>query len=224
MLKKHNKIFCLIAVSFLVFFTNITIKGMCADSEISSMIKYASNINLSLDYHIENDIAYFDITLNNLVPQLYIYDMENDMSYYFEDSNDGELVISGITKERGEFQILSNSEKCSGQNIAIKKYILPSYNKYYTDIVCVGNEEHSLCQKWKKTNFTYEEFKKNMEEYQKTKAPKEEIKKEEVKQKLPLLDIFVDFYVKYYYIILSLIIIICITVMIINVKKNKFNL
>ena len=222
-MKKYNNFLYLILTIFM--FLNITtVNGECSNSEITTLKKYAANINFSYDYYIENDTAYFNIIVNNLVPQLYIYDEETDTDYFFEDTYDGEFVISGITKEKGEFQILSSSNSCFGQRIGVKDYVLPSYNKYYSDSICDGNKEHSLCQKWKKTNFTYDEFKKTIEEYAKTKIPKEEIKTEEKNNELTWLDVLVDFYVKYYYIILSTIIIVCIAIMIINIRKSKFNL
>ena len=222
-MKKYNNFLYLILTIFM--FLNITtVNGECSNSEITTLKKYAANINFSYDYYIENDTAYFNIIVNNLVPQLYIYDEETDTDYFFEDTYDGEFVISGLTKERGEIQILSNLDNCFGEKIGVKNYILPSYNKYYSDNICEKNKEHSLCQKWKKNNFTYEEFKKIMEDYEKTKLPKQEFKEEEKKYEHTLLDYFVDFYVKYYYIILSLIIMICIIIMIISARKNKFNL
>ena len=224
-MKKCKKFLCLIITGFLFLIFNVTlVKGICSNIEISNMKKYATNINFSYDYYVENDMVYFNITVNNLVPQLFMYDESTDSSYFFEDATDGEFVISGLTKERGEIQILSNLDNCFGEKIGVKNYILPSYNKYYSDNICEKNKEHSLCQKWKKNNFTYEEFKKVMEDYEKTKLPKQEFKEEEKKYEHTLLDYFVDFYVIYYYIILSLIIIICTTIMMISARKNKFNL
>lgn len=222
---KNVKIIFLSLVFFQLMFVNYTIFAIegCTNSEISKLRSYASNINLSYDYYIENNSAFFNITINNIVPEVYIIDNLN-IKYYYEDSNDGEIVISGKSSGAGKIEIKSALEKCYDLRLGEKSYILPTYNKYYVHDLCKDNSEYFLCKKWKKINYTDEEFELKMKEYIDKKKVPEAPEKIENKYEITVLDIIVEFYVKYYYIILIGIILICTIIMIISARKNRFDL
>ena len=49
-------------------------KTSCDYTLLSKLKRYASNVNIIYDYKIINDEVYFDITISNVVPQIYISD------------------------------------------------------------------------------------------------------------------------------------------------------
>lgn len=211
-----------------LFFTFNTIcealtYGGCEYSEISRLKSLVSNINISYDYYIENNRAYFNITLNNIVPGMYFVDSNTNQKYNYYNSIEGEIVLTGY-KDSGKFNFYSELNACYGIKLGSKYYRFPTYNFYYENSLCDGNQNHSLCKKWANITYSYDEFRNLIEEYNKNKDELDENVENEVIYEKTYLDVFVNFYVKYYYFILIGIIVICVIVMIINRRKNKFDL
>lgn len=218
-----KKIILMFFVSFL--FLNVkalSYKG-CDYSTVARMKSIVSNINLSYDYKIENNEAIFTVTINNLTDDIYFYDYVTKREYYYSDSNNGEVSISGYTNESGSFKFYSNNSNCKNITLGTKYYKFPSYNRYYQDELCKDIPNYSLCQKWVKVNYSRSEFEELVSEYKK--KPEEIIKPEEkIEYKKTIFDKIVELYIKYYNYILGGIIVICLPIIIIYNKKNKFDL
>lgn len=197
--------------------------GGCEYSEISKLRNFVSNINITYDYHIEGNTAYFDITINNLVPGIYFVDSVNNKKYTYDDSIDGELIISGNKQTNGNYKFFSAKQECYGTKLGDKYYNLPSYNIYYNEPICKQNPNFSLCQKWMKVNFSYSELNQKLQEYN---SSKNDLNNNNISifYKKSMLDKVIEFYIKYYYIIFILIIVICIIAITISRRKNRFDL
>ena len=191
---------------FLLILLPINVLGLkyggCDYSVVSRMQSIVTNINVSYDYHITNDVVYFDVTLNNLTPDVYFYDTISKKEYYYKDTNNGEIIIRNYTNygSSGVYKFYSNINDCYKISVGTRYYKIPNYNPYYND-----------------------EFKSKIEKY-KTKEKPEENKIDEVKYEKGIIDYIVSFYIKYYYIILIFIIIVFSAIILIKRKKDKFKL
>lgn len=221
-MKRIKYVFSFVAVFFLI---NINIKaltyGGCEYSTISRLKGLVSNINFTYDYYIEDNNAYFNLTIVNLVPDLYFIDSYTGKKYSYYDSNNGELVIPGIGINQGTLKFYSAREECYGVSLNSKYYKFPTYNKYFTDPLCIGNPSYSVCKKWAKINYSYSEFKQVIEKQEEKQEEKNEII---IEYEKTLLDKIVEFYLKNYYLILPLIILISSVLMMTNKKKNSFKI
>ena len=222
-----KKIFLVVILPLIAFCYVFNIKalsyGGCGYSEISRLRNFVSNVNLSYDYYILNNLAYFNVTVSNLVPDVYFVDSSDGAVYYYDASVDGEIIIRDIKKTSGNLKFYSAKQDCYGVKLGNKYYNLPTYNIYYNDELCKKNSNFSLCQKWVKVNYSRDEFEMLIKKYN-TKENYETEDEIEVVYKKTILDHFVNFYVKYYHITLIGIIAVCVLVMVVSRKKNKFDL
>ena len=198
-------------------------KTGCDYSVLSKLKKYASNVNIAYDYKIVDNEAYFTITINNLVPDIYVLDESTGKTYNYSSSNNGELVISDIHGVKNlKIKIMSSNPICNNKLLLTSYLTLPVYNKYSTDSLCDGLDNYKLCYTFLDTSLTYDEFKESVEAYRNRKPAEEEepVVKEHVKTEW---EKFLDFMIKYgIYIMAGLAIIITIISIRIN-KKNKFD-
>lgn len=196
--------------------------GGCKYSDISRLKSFVSNINLSVDYYIKNNQAYFNITLSNIIPEVYFVDSITQKKYTYNDTIDGEIIIKDYVNTSGTYKFYSALNECYGIKLNDKYYNLPNYNYYYEDSICQQNRNHTLCQKWIKNNYSYNELKQIIDEYNKKTEVEEEYN--DILYEKNWLDRIVGFYIEYYYIILIGVIVICTIVMIINRRKNRFDI
>jgi hypothetical protein len=158
------------------------------------------------------------------VPGIYFIDSTTDKRYSYYDSVDGVITISGYSVTSGAYKFYSDLSECYGIKLGNRYFKLPVYNKYYNDPLCKQNPNYSLCQKWVKVIYSRDEFESMINKYKNSKEKDEQEQNNEIIYKKTYLDMFVKFYVDYYYILLIGIIAICITIMIINRKKNRFDI
>lgn len=216
-----KKIIFILTLVF-VFYTP-SVFAKCSYKEISRMKSLVSNINLIYDYKIVDNMAKFDITLTNITQDIYIYDFVNNKNYYYADTINGEIKISDYMVKTGSFKFYSTNQSCYGLFLGLKYYTFPNYNIYYNDPLCDDISNFSLCQKWIRMNYNYQEFKKIVNDY-KNKTNNSEEEQIVVEYEKTLLNKIVEFYVKYYYYILIFIIVICSIIIVIDRRKNSFKL
>ena len=198
--------------------------GGCDYSSVSRLKSLVTNINISYSYRIENNNAYFDITLNNITPDMYFYDVANKKNYYYSDTNNGEIVIHNYKGDgkTGTYKFYSAKKECYGISLGSKYYKLPSYNIYYGSDLCKDVPNYNLCQKWATVNYSYDELKKLIYEY-KNRNNKENIT-DNIVYKKGFLSKLVDFYINYYYYLLIGIIVIFGIIIIVKKRKDRFKL
>ena len=225
MFKKTKFLF--IAILMLCFIKNVNALkyGGCEYSTISNLKMLVSNINVSYTYEINDNKAYFNVILNNIPRDVYFIDINTGNKYYYENTNNGEIVISGYNNdfgESGQYKFFINNNICNGIKLGTKYYKIPPYNNKYNSELCKDLENFSLCKKWSKNTYTDEEFKQKIEEYKNVKN--EKVEETEIKYEKDTLSKVVQFYIKYYYLFLPAIILICIIIMVISKKRNSFKL
>ena len=209
----------IIILFLLTLFFPIKVEGYyCSFSEIARLKKIASNINISYDYKIVNDDALFEITLVNLNKELYITS-DNRTYNYKSDVLKIDNYKSGTTVK---FYVYPTDRDCSDELLRTINIVLPKYNSYYDDEICVGIENYSLYQKWSTHNLSYTEFVKqvNLHKESLNKDVIVDIKQEENSS---VFNAIFQFLIDYYYIILIILIITSgIGIYIINKKSDIY--
>lgn len=212
----------ILIVSLFFFITNVRALSYagCDFSDVARMKQIVSNINVSYNYRIVNDEAYFDVIINNLTNDIYVTD-----NYYkgeFHNFINGELVLYNVKANSIYLKFNSNRLECRGLLLGNKYEQFPIFNKYYDDEVCSGIKGLSYCNKWVNKEYTFEEVKSAVEKHNSI-TPKTE-EPTQVIYKKTLLDKVIAFYLKYYYIVLAAVIVFCVTIIIINKRKNQFKI
>ncbi len=218
-----KKIMLFLLICCFSFSVSALTYGGCDYSSVSRMKSIVTNINLSYDYKIINNEAYFDVTLNNLTEDIYFYDTATQKKYYYNDTINGEIVIFNYKITSGSYKFYSAKNECYGISLGTKYYNFPVYNKYYNNELCKDIPNYSLCQKWGYVNYSQEEFEEMVLEY-KNSTPIEEEQSINLEYKKTFLEKIIDIYIKYYYLFLGALILICSIIIIINNKKNQFKL
>lgn len=210
-----KKIIKLLILFFVIFPTSSkAYYNVCNNIDTVKLNKLASNILTNYTYTETNGGIKFNIILNNLNSNLYIYDVNKNQTYY----STGEIVLGDYyQKQTIEYKIYSNLPYCKGYYINSIFVKLPAYNQYYKDELCKDIEDYKLCKKWTSVSLNYDDFKKEIKLYKDSLIKKEENKKEKNKS---VYEVILDFYIEYYYIILPLIIAIG-GVVIVLVKRKQ---
>ena len=191
----------------------------CDYEDYKEVQKKASNVNIMIDYEIINDEALFTITLYNIKEDQYIFDTKSKTTYNYSGSDT--IKVQVREPDVYSFEIYSYDNYCDDNYLNKLFAEIPRYNKYYKDKLCTGIENFKYCQKWFGTSITYDEFKKGVAEYKKN-LNEEIVEEEEYKS---IQEYILEFYLKYWYIILPIIIVSCLIGIILKRKQeNKFNL
>lgn len=210
-MKKFLKIFILLIILF-----PINSKALvCSDKDKVYFQELAKNITTTYSYVEENNQAIFNITFSNIPEGFRIYDYTNKKEYGYTAS---EITLGGYQAGSSyRFDYYTNDILCQYSRLYSSYINLPFYNPYYNDSVCNGLN-YKYCNKWQKINMNYEEFLNDVNNYKKSlELDKKEENIEEIKG---FFDNVIDFYTKYYYIILPIFIIIAISYIIYYNKKQ----
>ena len=136
-----------------------------------------------------------------------IVDSTTGRSYYYSDTNNGELILSGYSSGQTiSYTIYYPDKMCVEAVLGVKYVNLPTYNPYYTNNICDGLTNYSLCQKWVKHGLTEDEFVKKVNEYKESLIIEEE-KKETLEDIKGIFDYVLEFFFDYYMYILPTIIV-----------------
>lgn len=191
----------------------------CDFREKARLISIASNLALSTDYFELNNMVEFSITISNPHPDIYIVDTIKNENYYYDPSsaNPAEIKITGYKDGiTVKYEIHSVDIVCM-ENLIMSKYVtLPPYNQYYKDPICKDIPDFSLCKKWVKVNYTYDEFIEQVEKY---KAGLEEETQTPEDDYDGYFNELIEIFIKYYIYILPIIIILGIVG--INILKRR---
>lgn len=221
MMKKYY-LFSILLISFILFPSIANAEDMftCDYKEKARLNAIASNIVVSIDYIEKGNSVEFIVTLSNLHPDVYIIDNIKNTNYYYNEksSNPNEIKLKGYKNGVTVRYEVHTVDRICRETLLLSKYAaLPPFNKYYKDPVCKGLSEISLCKKWVRVNYDYEEFKKQVEKHKNNQLPVEETKEDEDY----LFDIL-QFYLKYYIYILPSIALFSVGLIIVLNRKKDF--
>lgn len=187
----------------------------CSTEDTVKLNKLASNVLANYSYYETNGTVKFKITINNLNSNIYIYDATKKQTYY----SIGEITLDNYgPNQTVEYKVYSNIAYCKGQYLNSVFVTLPPYNPYYKDKLCSDIEDYKLCQRWSNVNLTYEEFKKQINDYRNGNIKKDKNVDNTYKS---VYELILDFYINYYYIILPLIIVVGGIILAVNKQKNS---
>lgn len=193
----------------------------CTSSLKLSLREEYSNINVVVDKQNILDKVLYTVEINGVSENINIKDSETAIIY---SPIDGyiklENINPGVTKQLLFFA--SNLNPCYKYEIITINVLIPFYNKYKDNALCVGNEEYFLCRENSSVNVTLEEFTRLINEYIKSKEVIEEEEKPIIETKINIIDQFMNFLLEYYIYILLLIIVSGTTgIVILEVKKRR---
>lgn len=212
----------IIFILLLVVIFPLNVKGYCETEDKIRYANLASNITTSYDYKEGNDSVSFNITIHNVHKDLVIVDKQTGKSYSNKKNTLNNFVISDLKDGASySFDVTTDNSNCSYRTYNTLYVTVPKYNKYYKDSVCNGASEYLYCQKWVEIgNISYKEFVKLVNDY-KTKSDNKVIKEENEEKNFWY--IIGDFWAKYYLYIAGSIILICVPIIIIKNRKNRFD-
>lgn len=211
-----KRIYLLLLLTFLIPITNVS-GFYCKFSEISRYKGLASNISTTYDYVETDNSLTFNITLVNLNKELYIVDTTTNKVYRYQNS---ELTISGYNPGTTvKYAVYTTNENCSDTLLYTIRVVLPSYNQYYSDPICIGLSDYIYCQKWYDNKMDYKTFVDKVTAY-KNSLVDDPIVEQPTIDDYDIWDAILDVVIEYYYVILIAIIIICGTIIYINEKKS----
>lgn len=203
---------------FLVFLMPIIVNAECSIEDEIRLENLSNNITSSYTFDEVNQT--FTITFTNLNSDLLLKDIDNNKIY----SLNGELSIKKTTSGEHQFYIFDKSEECSSIKLKVISVELPYYNKYYKNEKCNDFYDKYYCNKWLKTDVSYDEWKTNVDTYKTDKKEEKQETKTEEKVNNNLFDLIKKYILiasSYYYIILPAIIVIYIIAAYIKDKKDS---
>ncbi len=217
-MKNYGKIVVFIA---LFLFCPRSIKALlCENVDKVRYQDLAKNISYSYDAIEKNGNVKFTITFSNIPKNFAIKHVALNQWFGYKGN---ELKIENLEPNKSyRFDIfVEEGEGCDNIVMYTINISLPFYNKYYKDPLCEGIESYKLCQKWVQTDYSYEEWKKQVNKYRDSKE--ETIVKEEEKKNNSWIEKIIEVYGNIYYIVLPLIIGIGgIIIFIYNKKRDLF--
>ena len=194
-----KKVICIL---LLMFIPSNIVNAKCLYSDIANLKKMAANVNYVYEYKVSNNDAIFSITLTNLVKDFYFVDANKNVTYK---NKTGELTLKNYNSgDTIIYNFYPNDSDCLDTPLYTLRIVLPKYNSFYTESVCTGAEEYSLCQKWSSHNLDIITFRNKVEQYKYSKLQADEKDESEETDKDSLFHYIIIFLVNYYYIILLL--------------------
>lgn len=188
----------------------------CQFSEMARAKKLASNVNISYDYVEKNNSVTFSINLLNLHKDIYFVDETNGKIYNYSKN---EINLSNYKSgQTVKYTFYSTHPDCNEPLVTLR-VVLPTYNQYYKDQVCVGAETYSLCQKWSSHGLAYDEFVKKVNEYKESLNKKQENNNSEKIEQNSFINALISLLVDYY-IYITIFFILLVVAVILYRKRN----
>ena len=160
------------------------------------------------------------VNIYNITENLYVEVLNKNTkevkTYYYKDTNEGSIQWKNQdfgTIVEYEIKVYSNHSDCSGEELNKLSLVLPKYNSHHYMPYCIGLDTY-YCKEWitQEINMTQDEIEKSGYAEQLKNTEKKEDKSETEKD---------NFWDKYKYVIVSLVVILIIGGMAFIVIKRK---
>ena len=215
--RKTLKVFFMMFL-FCILPINTMALSWCSNSEKANLKALATNISVSYDYKINNNKATFDVTISNLLPNMYFI-AEDGNKYYSTTINNGEITFYNLIQDHSfRFDVYGNGD-CDDELLYTFYAVTPTYNRFYTLKVCDNAKEYKLCQRWVKHSLTQKEFISDVNDYINNRDEKTNVEEE---NKINPFSYVLNFIEMYYIHIIIIIVVIVIIVKYIKYKKDTF--
>lgn len=187
-------------ILFLFIIMLSTVKAHCNNEEIIRLTNLAKNVNVSYTY--DENKKNFQINFANVSDDIIILEVSNNKYY----SSYPEITIGNYKSGKYKFSIYAKDRNCFEEELVSKYIELPFYNKYHNYIECQNYKEYSYCNKWLKSELSYEIWKQKVDEYNNIKKEPEKEKTTKKNNLETIKEMIIKLYIKHYYIILPIII------------------
>ncbi|MFA5409868.1 MAG: hypothetical protein WC343_13935 [Bacilli bacterium] len=210
---------------FLLKLDTVALESTCTTDEqvrLKNLID-ATQITYVLNEDPEDGTKSFTIKISGFTADFYIYNVENGTHFEYENNS----VIEKPGFSPGVTYLLpffGTSGLCKNVRISSKTVVLPTYNYFSEDPLCVGHEEYTLCKKFVDIDIdSYSDFKSLMNKYiTSLNNTTEEEPEKEVVETPSILEVIGDFIAyNYMLILISIIVIGTSGIIIIEVEKRR---
>ncbi len=214
-------VFSLIICLFM--FPSLVDAAECSASDRERLQKFANNVTFTLEEANYNGKFYFDVLFAGVSSDL-LFRSSEKLSYYKNYSSNyiDEFVVEMLEPGRTyEFEVLGYT-KCNTTLLRNITITVPNYNVYHNDNVCNDAKEYSLCNKWYKNEYSYDEFVKKVTEFKNNKQNNKNDYEQNISNDNGGFDLY-SFYQKYYWYVLFSMIAALGLLIYFWIKENKKN-
>ena len=205
-----------IVCSFFLCITGVSAKE-CTTQELRELKQLAKKVEIGYEFDEKN--KYFRVSIHNLKEGLETsvgYD-----NYTYTTKNKGNFRLNSTYFSGYEFKLniyANGKTNCKDELLYTVKKTLPVYNIFSTRKECKGFQTEQICRKWYNyTEISEDEFIEKITN----------LKKERNNKKESLFDIIINFFVEFWYLFASAVLIIGMVFavkIIINNKNKKIDL
>lgn len=196
----------------------------CSSNDRERLQKMANNISVTLEERNIDGVIYFDATVAGVSKEIRLYDQAKFIYYRNITENDiNEIIFEKLRQGKTYTYNVVGDSTCENYNFRTIRLSIPVYNIYYDEPICENAKTYKLCQKWyDNSNLSYEDFKSKVKSYIQNNTT-ESLKSNDSDGNDDLYLQFINFYDKYYYVLLSSLII-CLSILIyLWIRINKKN-
>lgn len=194
----------------------LKINAYCSFKTKDQLLKQANNIKSA--YVFDESSKTFQIIINNIPNDFAIKDISQDVEHLYSNQ---EIRLNGYQPGKSyRFNIYTTKDECYRDTLRYIYITLPTYNVNSTSSLCKGLEEYDICQKWGTYIRSQTEFTKEVKKIR-SKMEKETKQEENKEEYQGLLGNLTQVFIKYYYIIVPVIILVGILIIYRLNKKEK---
>lgn len=140
----------------LLFLTSDYVMASCNSSELKALNEASSKVKITYQYNEENEkldepvYGEFSLYITGLSNDIYLYDYASLTNYYYGNTTDGVIFVSGVSSGDRKIYVMSNNNNCKGKLIDTIVINIPKFNYYSVSTYCDGIDakEFVYCDKW----------------------------------------------------------------------------
>lgn len=204
-----------VTLFILLFMVSFNVKAaVCNNNDKVRYQEMAKNITYSYEYNDANNT--FNLIFTNISEELYLENLETEERYNYQGP---ELrIVNLIPGNSYKYNVSTGNVDCLNEDLYTVYVTLPYYNSFYNNELCNGIENYKYCKKFINKSVTYEEFVKNVTDYKNSLANNlEENPENNVSS---IFKTMFNWFLKYYYIILPIVIVTLLLIIWIYNKKH----
>lgn len=197
------------------------IDPLCNQTEKLKLRNETYNFSYAIEKYKEKDQILYKVTILNMKDNTainYLDKTYSNTNNIITNINPGSNIIFKLIAKPGSV--------CDGYDIGNKTLVIPNYNVYKDDPLCIGNEEYFLCKENTATKISKEEFTRQINNYIKTKKEKKEVEETKttvIKEEKIIKKVWNFVLKNYNYILFSIITIGIIGIALLQIKKHNSN-
>jgi len=143
-------------------------EGYCDLNDYARIKNIVNKITITSEYAKDengNDTGKFNLVIKDLTDELFIIDEITPKEYYFEDTENGTIIIKNVIDVTYKFTIYYKT--CDDKLIKTITHKVPKYNYYANNPLCEGikEEELNVCNRLYQGDLDDETFKKIVNNY-----------------------------------------------------------